>query len=77
MDLNNLENKFFFHLDKFSKTCESDNEEEILKAFEKTVDVWKELKKYNLTDKFRKQYPNCIEIFNKLDEFKEVEILAS
>jgi hypothetical protein len=76
MDLNNLENKFFFHLDKFSKTCEGTNEKEMFDAFKETANVWKELKKYNLTDKLRKDHPNATDIFDNLDEFNK-EVITS
>jgi len=77
MDLNNLENKFFYFLDEFSELCdEQAPDEQIRAAFQKAADVWKELKKYNLTDKLRKDHPNATDIFDHLDEFNKKVITS-
>jgi len=39
MNFKNLENKLFFHLDKFSKTCRSGNDQEVFDAFKETAAV--------------------------------------
>ena len=76
MNFKNLENKLFFHLDKFSKTCRSGNDQEVFDAFKETAAVRKELKKYHLTAKLYKDHPNATPLFDSLEQFSQ-EIVAS
>lgn len=70
MDLNNLENKFFHYLDKFSRLCDEEApDEEIRAAFQKASEVWQELKDNGLDKKMYKDYKTADFLFKKLDGY--------
>ncbi len=71
-----LENKFFFHLDKFSKACDSGDNYKIISAFEETAEVWKDLKKNNMTKGLYKDHSNATELFNRFEEYIKDEVIS-